>query len=101
MSENFSAPDKPEEPKTKELSSIPLRRYSRAQLARHNGSDPALPVLIAYNHYIYDVTASYPWAHGSHWGDHRAGRDLTGCIKESIHGEEMLLRVPCVGQFDP
>jgi len=43
------------------------------------------------------VTASFPWAKGVHWGDHCAGEDLTGCMKESVHGEEMLLRIPCVG----
>lgn len=98
MSGNFSAPD--EAGQCRKGSSTPLRRYSRAELARHDGGDPNVPVLIAYKNRIYDVTASYPWAKGSHWGDHRAGRDLTGCLKESIHGEEMLLRVPCVGVFD-
>lgn len=80
--------------------SVSTRRYSRAQLALHDGSDPSLPLLIAYKGLIYDVTASFPWASGIHWGDHRAGQDLTGCLKETIHGEEMLLRVPCVGVLD-
>ncbi len=74
-----------------------FRRFTRAELARCNGNDAALPCLIAYKGKIYDVTASFPWAKGVHWGDHYAGEDLTGCMKESIHGEEMLLRVPCVG----
>ena len=101
MSVSSSAPDKTAEQGTDGVPSVPPRRYSRAQLAHHDGSDPNLPVLIAYKGKVYDVTASYPWAKGSHWGDHRAGRNLTGCLKESIHGEEMLLRVPCVGVFDP
>ena len=79
--------------------SVLLRRYSRAELARHDGTDAALAVLIAYKGMVYDVTASFPWAKGSHWGDHRAGQDLTGCLKESIHGEEMLARVPWVGEL--
>jgi predicted heme/steroid binding protein len=101
MSVNSLEPDKSTEQKADGLPSAPMRRYSRAQLAQHDGSDPNLPVLIAYKNKVYDVTASYPWAKGSHWGDHRAGQDLTGCFKETIHGEEMLLRVPCVGEFDP
>ena len=56
-------------------------------------------ILIA--HKLYDVTASYPWARRRHWADRRAGEDLTGCLKEAMHGEEMLWRVPCVGAFDP
>jgi predicted heme/steroid binding protein len=78
----------------------PPRRFTRAELARHDGSDPALPVLIAYAGKVYDVTGSFPWARGIHWGDIRAGQDLTGRLKESIHGEEMLERVPCVGVLD-
>jgi predicted heme/steroid binding protein len=101
MSANSLAPDRPTAEGTEEPASVPPHRYSQKQLARHDGSDSNLPVLIAYKLRVYDVTTSYPWAKGLHWGDHRAGRDLTGCLKESIHGEEMLLRVPCVGIFDP
>jgi len=74
-----------------------LPAYTRAELARHDGSDPALPALIAYQGRVYDVSASYPWALGRHWGDHYAGGDLTGQMDARIHGVEMLDRVPCVG----
>jgi len=80
--------------------SPPLRWYSLAELERHNGADPSLPVLIAYMGKVYDVTASYQWAKGSHWGEHRAGQNLSGCLNEAVHGEEMLSRVPCVGALD-
>ena len=100
MSVSSSAPDKPEEQGTDGNPSVPLGRYSRAQLAHHNGSDPNVPILIAYKGKVYDLTASYPWAKGSHWGDHLAGQDLTRCMKELIYGEEMLSRVPWVGVFD-
>jgi predicted heme/steroid binding protein len=75
----------------------PKPRYTRAELARYDGSDPTRPVLIAYEGKVYDVTKSFPWAKGSHWGAVRAGADVTGQLEEMIHGEEMLLRVPCVG----
>jgi predicted heme/steroid binding protein len=101
MSASSSAPDRPVQQTAGEPPPAVSPRYSRAQLAQHNGSDPNLPILIAYKAKVYDVTASYPWAKGSHWGAHEAGQDLTGCLKETIHGEEMLLRVPCVGEFDP
>lgn len=74
-----------------------LARFTSAELSRYDGTDAGLPNLIAYRGKVYDVTRSYPWARGVHWGDHRAGEDLTGCMKESIHGEEMLARVPCIG----
>jgi predicted heme/steroid binding protein len=78
---------------------VPVQRYTGAELARYDGTDPTLPVLIAYMGRVYDVTASFPWAKGSHWGGLRAGQDLTGRLKESIHGEEMLARIPCVGEL--
>jgi len=100
MSASSSEPDKATEPAREDgPGSILLRRYTRAELARHDGCDPGLATLVAYKGKVYDVTASFPWAKGVHWGDHRAGRDLTGRMKESIHGEEMLLRVPCIGEL--
>jgi predicted heme/steroid binding protein len=101
MSASSSAHDKPAEDGVDGGLSVPPRRFSRAQLASHDGSDPDRPVLIAHKGKVYDVTASYPWAEGTHWGIHRAGQDLTGYLKPSIHGEEMLLRVPCIGILDP
>jgi predicted heme/steroid binding protein len=44
---------------------------------------------------VYDVTANFPW--GVHWVDHCAGEDHTGCMKESVHGEEMVSPIPCLG----
>ncbi len=96
MSENSSVPaDAPQ--RCLDASQSSVRTFTRAELELHDGTDPARSVLIGYKGKIYDVTASYPWAKGSHWGDVRAGQDLTGRLKESIHGEEMLLRVLCVG----
>jgi predicted heme/steroid binding protein len=100
MSQSFSARAEAEPTSVDGPRPVPPRRYTRAALARYNGADPALPVLIAYKGKVYDVTASFPWARGSHWGDLRAGEDLTGKLMESIHGEEMLARVPCVGVLD-
>jgi predicted heme/steroid binding protein len=78
---------------------VSRRRYTRRELARHDGSDPNLAVLIAHDGKVYDVTASFPWAKGSHWGELRAGQDHTGHFRKTIHGEEMLSRVPCVGEL--
>jgi predicted heme/steroid binding protein len=97
MSASFSAEDEEAGQDPEVCASARSRRYSQADLARHDGSDPALPVLVAYKGRVYDVTASYPWAKGLHWAEHRAGQDLTGCLNETVHGEEMLSRVPCVG----
>jgi predicted heme/steroid binding protein len=99
MSANSSGPAETGAKRAQGAASTRLRRYTRAELARHDGSDPALPVLVAYEGKVYDVTASFPWAKGVHWGDNHAGRDLTGRMKLSIHDEQMLSRVPCVGEL--
>jgi predicted heme/steroid binding protein len=96
MSANSSAPADGGERRVEGPASVSLRSDTRAQLSRYDGSDPNIPVLIAYKGKVYDVTASFPWAKGTHWDDVRAGEDLTGRLKESIHGEEMLVRVPCI-----
>jgi predicted heme/steroid binding protein len=97
MLANSSVHDKQLERETDGSPSTPRRRYTPAELALHDGSDPIRPVLVAYKAKVYDVTASYPWSKAVPWGDHRAAQDLTTCLKEPVHGEEMLLRVPCVG----
>jgi predicted heme/steroid binding protein len=79
-----------------DLASAP-RRFTRAKLATYNGKAPGRRMLIAYKGKVYDVTRSYPWAGGVHWARVHAGQDLTGKLDESVHGEEMLKRVPCVG----
>ena len=100
MSESSSAPAEAARHGMDSCPSLPLRRFTRAELARHDGTDPATSVLVAYKGKVYDVTRSFPWARGRHWGTHRAGQDLTGRMKETIHGEEMLARVPCVGVLE-
>jgi predicted heme/steroid binding protein len=97
MSENSLAPDSAAGWAGGGMPSPGLARYTPQELARHDGSDPDLPVLVAYEGRVYDVTGSYPWARGRHWGDHRAGRDLTARMDPRIHGTEMLARVPCIG----
>jgi predicted heme/steroid binding protein len=88
MSVNSSEPDKSTEQKADGLPSAPMRRYSRAQLAQHDGSDPNLPVLIAYKSKVYDVTASYPWAKGSHWGITTQARTLHDVSKRQSRAKK-------------
>ena len=75
------------------------RRYTRAELARYDGTVPGEPVLIACWGKVYDVSGSFPWRRGFHWG-YRAGRDLSEALQRAPHGAEMLERVPCVGVLE-
>ena len=74
-------------------------RFTPESLARFNGSEAGLPVLIAFRGRVYDVTHSFMWMHGRHFW-HSAGRDLTTHIERSPHGVEVLGRVRCVGFLD-
>ena len=75
-------------------------RYTREVLARFDGTDPRLPVLIAYHGRIYDVSRCFLWRGGRHFW-HRAGRDLTDAMAEAPHADTILARAVCVGIFDP
>jgi predicted heme/steroid binding protein len=65
-------------------------------LARFDGSEASLPVLIAFRGLVYDVSASFMWMQGRHFW-RRAGRDLTAQIERAPHREEVFQRVRCVG----
>ena len=72
------------------------RAFTSEELAGYDGSVPGRPVLIGYKGYVYEVTGRFMWMAGHHFWL-RAGRDLTGRMTDSPHGEEMLDRVPRVG----
>jgi predicted heme/steroid binding protein len=72
------------------------RRFTPAELAAFDGSDPAKPILIAYRGIVYDVSGRFLWVTGRHFWLH-AGRDITGRMSEGPHGEEMLQDAPRVG----
>jgi len=73
-----------------------MRRFTPATLAAFDGSDPARPTLVGYRGRVYDVSGRFMWLNGRHFWL-RAGRDLTGRMREAPHGEEMLEKVPCIG----
>jgi predicted heme/steroid binding protein len=75
-----------------------FREFTATTLARYDGTDPHLAVLIAYRGRVYDVSGRFMWMNGRHFWL-RAGRDLTGDLREAPHGEEMLEDVPCVGRL--
>jgi len=77
----------------------PPRRFTRATLAEFDGKVAGRPVLVAFEGKVYDVTGSYPWHGGWHWGCALAGRDESGKMDETVHGREMLARVTCVGEL--
>lgn len=74
------------------------RRFSRAELARHDGSRGRC--LVACRGLVYDVSASPEWRGGLHRNLHWAGQDLTAYLPDAPHGIETLARFPVVGLLE-
>ena len=55
-------------------------------------------ILIAYKNKIYDVSESQLFKFGLHF-NHEAGEDLTEFMKDAPHGEEVLKRIPVIGEL--
>lgn len=67
-------------------------------LSSFEGKDGSRAV-IAVSGRLYDVTDSRLWQNGVHLRRHQAGQDLTEALKEAPHGEEVLERVPMIGEL--
>ncbi|HBR17216.1 MAG: cytochrome B5 [Deltaproteobacteria bacterium RIFCSPLOWO2_12_FULL_43_16] len=72
------------------------RRFRKKELEQYNGKD-GVSTFISYKEKIYDVSSSFLWQNGKHQALHDAGVDLTHCLGQAPHGEELLERFPIVG----
>jgi hydroxylamine dehydrogenase len=55
--------------------------------------------IVAVRGKLYDVTDSRLWRDGVHLRKHQAGQDLTEALKGAPHGEDVLERVPMIGEL--
>jgi predicted heme/steroid binding protein len=85
-------------PPSRLLRKTPMRKISSRELARCNGRN-GLPVYIAYNGKVYDVSESFLWKEGRHQVLHDAGQDLTEALSQAPHGAEILDRFLLVGEL--
>ncbi len=65
------------------------RTLTKVELQRYDGED--LPMWIAYQGTIYDVSACPHWKNGLHQGLHFPGQDLTDELNDAPHGEEVFV----------
>ncbi len=72
-----------------------LKEITRAQLALRNGQDKP-EVWIAFNGFVYDVTASRLWRNGKHY-EHWAGQDLTDELQDAPHTEQVFEKFKVIG----
>jgi len=76
------------------------KRLTPTELKKYDGTD-GMPIYVAYEDRIYEVTESQLWTGGRHMGIHQAGSDLTESIEDAPHDRETLLRFPVVGTLIP
>lgn len=76
------------------------KRLTPGELKKYDGTD-GMPIYVAYEGRIYEVTESQLWTEGKHMGIHQAGNDLTKGIEDAPHDRDMLLRFPVVGTLIP
>ena len=74
------------------------RQITREELRRHSGGN-GLPVYVAYDGLVYDVSDSYVWEMGEHQEAHEAGHDLTDEMGDAPHEPDVLERFPVVGEL--
>jgi predicted heme/steroid binding protein len=63
------------------------KEYTEHELRRFDGED--LPMYVAYNGMIYDVSECPKWRTGMHEHLHFPAQDLTSELAEAPHGEEV------------
>lgn len=77
-----------------------LATYTTATIATYNGSDPDLPIYIAFQGNVYDVTAGKEFYETGAVYNFLAGTDGTPLL-ESIGGDIIKRKYPVVGTFTP
>ena len=68
------------------------------ELAQYDGRE-GRAAYIAFKGKVYDATGSRLWKDGKHGVAHQAGGDLTEVIARAPHGEEMLAKLPILGDL--
>lgn len=77
---------------------VALRQFTREELRNHCGGN-GLPVYVAYDGLVYDVSDSYVWEMGEHQEAHEAGHDLTDEMGDAPHEPDVLENFPVVGEL--
>ncbi len=74
-----------------------MKQFTLEELKQFDGKD-GRPAYVAFKGKVYNVSQSNLWNSGSHF-EHLAGMDLTKEFRDAPHGEEVLERVPVVGEL--
>ena len=72
--------------------------FTKEELSKYDGTS-GLPILIACDGKVYDMTESYHWRGGKHHAFHEAGQDMTEFKTNAPHGFHLLEKFPIVGFY--
>jgi predicted heme/steroid binding protein len=73
-----------------------MQTFTKEELAKYNGKN-GMPIYVANNGIVYNITMSTLWEAGEHQGMHNAGGDLSKDIADAPHEQDVLSRFPVVG----
>jgi predicted heme/steroid binding protein len=75
-----------------------MLQLTRDELLKYNGKN-GMPIYVAVQGKVYDVTKSPLWEDGEHQGMHSCGRDLSNDFKDAPHEMEVFASFPQVGEL--
>ncbi|MFD3156895.1 cytochrome b5 domain-containing protein [Haloimpatiens sp. FM7330] len=90
------APKERTEIDEKNKNEVPLKEFTKAEVAQYNGKN-GKPMYAIVNKIVYDVSDMPQWKNGKHYG-HNAGRDFTSEMNRSPHGLKVLEDAKVVGK---
>jgi len=77
---------------------VPGAPFTPATLGSFDGRD-GRPCYFAYQGKVYDASGSRLWPEGQHMKRHAAGTDLSAALALAPHADEVMARLPVVGDF--
>ncbi len=78
---------------------VPEKTFTVEELAGFDGSK-GNKAYVAIDGIVYDVTNISSWKNGRHKRGLRAGRDHSGMLRKSPHGNSVLKRMAIVGKLE-
>ncbi|KAI9594142.1 progesterone binding protein [Syncephalis fuscata] len=67
--------------------------YTAAELAKHDGSDPSLPTLVAIKGIVFDVSSSEHYKPGSNYNKHLPAKTPLALAKSSLNPEDCISNI--------
>jgi len=72
------------------------KNFTTEELNQFDGTN-GKRAYVAFKGKVYDVTDSFQWIDGDHYGTHKAGKDFTQQMATAPHAEDVLDGVKIVG----